>query len=119
MKSRRLRNAVVTTLSAGLLTTGVMAVASPASAAASDSCPIHAVMDHGNIQGATWARTTNVTTLNTAPYDWARTVDALPTGVTFWATCSTMHWRWVKVELTSPGYRGETGWIDRWDTSLY
>ncbi|WP_102922362.1 hypothetical protein [Streptomyces noursei] len=122
MKSRWLRNAAATAVTAGLLTTGAVAVASPATAVEGSICGgfIEAVNNHGNIQGATIAKVTaNALNLRTRPYDSATSKGLLRRGTNFWAYCSTGHWRWVKIEVLNGPHKHQFGWVDRWYTSLY
>ncbi|ANZ13414.1 membrane protein [Streptomyces noursei ATCC 11455] len=122
MNSRWLRNAATAAVTAGLMTAGTVVVATPATAANGSICGgfIEAVKDHGNIQGATMGRvTTSALNLRTRPYDWASSKGILYKKPSFWAYCSTGHWRWVKIEVLNGPLKGQYGWVDRWYTSLY
>ncbi|MFI0219884.1 hypothetical protein [Streptomyces lydicus] len=116
--SRLIRNASAAAVAAGLLTTGVVALAAPASAVGSSGCSSRYVNNNGSLLDSVATLTrSGAVNLRTGPGTGYTSKGNLYQA-SFWATCSAKNYSWVYGKVTSGAHKGQWGWVARQNTGL-
>lgn len=118
-----IRRGAATLVTTGLLTTGAVALASPASAVGSSAC-VHSTVPNDNVDhkrhpSAAGSVHANGLRLRTGPGSQYTAKGQLSELTGMSITCTSSHDSWLYGEVLTGAHKGEWGWVSNRYVALY